>query len=200
MIDISCFAIPSDIWRSRVLIVVGPMGAGKSTLVRKLCEIDQTFQLLTTITTRLRRDTDPSENMNFVSNDDFHLQTQNGYLFYRNTSPKRSYAYSKAEFEKFLNIGKHVILVFHSMGGIALKQQVSHIPTIFLTASLDVRVERCQSTNDRGLVTSTQNGQSARRWSTRAYHLCQPRYRAGFPYRVSSLRYRRRCPLGKDKT
>lgn len=124
---------------------MGPPCAGKHALASELCKRERNLKLLRTITTRPQRSSDLNTEMIFVSNDEFNKRFTSDEFFQVNRKTNVSYAYSKIQLEKELSNGFSIIMAFHYRGGLALKQQIHNIPTIFLVSPIEVLEERCKN-------------------------------------------------------
>jgi guanylate kinase len=135
-------------WQSRVLLIIGPPCVGKHVLANEMCKREGNIKLLHTITTRPRRPSDLSDEIIFITENEFDKRFSSDDFFYVNRKINASYAYSKIELEKDLSGGSSIIMVFHSTGGLALKQRIPNIPTIFLVSTVDILIERCKKRSE----------------------------------------------------
>lgn len=98
-----------------------------------------------TVTTRKKRPNDLDNEIIDVTNYEFERHANKREFFYINRKEHVTYGYFKNNLREEILKGNSIMLVFHSRGGIRLKQYIPNIPTIFMTASIDVIIERCKS-------------------------------------------------------
>lgn len=118
---------------SKLVVVSGPSGAGKDTIVGGLLEIDDRFSLSVSATTRPPRLTEKNgENYYFITEKEFEEKiAQQGFIEYAKYG-SNYYGTLKCDVEKRINNGKTVILVIDVQGAAKVKQLYPDVLTVFI--------------------------------------------------------------------
>lgn len=140
-IDILNLNFEKSVWKSHILIIMGPSCIGKTILAKEMCKLDVNLEILPTYTTRKKRSKNDNNKI-FITLSEFKTYEKQGDFFYKNIKKDVSYGYRKSDLKSILDKRRTVILLFHSNGAIALKREVTNIPTIFFVAPIDL-LENC---------------------------------------------------------
>lgn len=118
---------------SKLVIVSGPSGAGKDTIVGGLLEIDDSFSLSVSATTRLPRVTEKNgESYYFLTVKEFEDKiNQDAFLEYAKYG-SNYYGTLKCDVEKRVQNGKTVILVIDVQGAAEVKKLYPGVLSLFI--------------------------------------------------------------------
>ena len=118
---------------SKLVIVSGPSGAGKDTIVGGLLEIDDSFSLSVSATTRPPRLTEKNgENYYFLTVKEFEDKiAQDGFIEYAKYG-SNYYGTLKCDVEKRIQNGKTVILVIDVQGAAEVKKLYPGVLSLFI--------------------------------------------------------------------
>ena len=116
-----------------LFVVAAPSGAGKSSLVKALLELDSRLMVSISHTTRSPRgqETDGREYW-FISEPEFHQMTTQGDFFEWARVHGNLYGTSRREVELRLAAGTDVILEIDYQGALQIKQLFTHAVLIFI--------------------------------------------------------------------
>jgi guanylate kinase len=111
--------------KGRLVIVSAPSGAGKSTIVRALMEAGLGLSFSISACNRPPRGREVhGREYYFYSTEEFkNLIAQNAFLEWEEVYPGRYYGTLRAEVERILAQGRHVIFDVDVMGGLSIKRQ-----------------------------------------------------------------------------
>lgn len=138
-------------YASRLVIVSGPSGAGKDTIVSRLIERDERFSLSVSATTRPPRGSEKDGvNYYFLSEDEFQAGIRrNAFVEYAKYG-SRYYGTLKCDVEKRIENGKTVILVIDVQGAESVKKIYPGVLSIFIMPPSEAVLEerlRCRMTD-----------------------------------------------------
>jgi guanylate kinase len=140
-----------------VLVVTGPSGAGKGTLIRKLVERLPAIEATVSATTRARRrgEEDGREYW-FLSDDEFLVRVGRGeFLEHVDYVSGRRYGTLRSELDRIAGEGRVPLLELETEGALRVKLAVPGAVTIFISASVEelerrLRERATESTGEIG--------------------------------------------------
>jgi guanylate kinase len=122
-----------------VLVVTGPSGAGKGTLIHKLVERVPGIEVTVSATTRERRraEEDGREYW-FLSDDDFLARVARGeFLEHVDYVSDHRYGTLRSELERIAKHGNVPLLELETEGALRVKHELAGAVTIFISARVD---------------------------------------------------------------
>ena len=119
--------------RGNLIVISGPSGAGKGTVIKKLREVNDNIWLSISMTSREIRSNDiPNETYFFVTREEFEKRIENGvfleYAMYNNNY----YGTPKDKISDKLNEGIDVILEIEIQGALKVKELIPEAICIFI--------------------------------------------------------------------
>lgn len=119
--------------KGNLIVISGPSGAGKGTIISKLKEVNDNFWLSISMTSREPRSNDiPDKTYFFVSKEEFEERIKNGvfleYAIYNNNY----YGTPRDKISEKLNEGIDVILEIEIQGALKVKKLVPEAIFIFI--------------------------------------------------------------------
>jgi guanylate kinase len=119
---------------NQILILCGPSGSGKGTLVRHLLETHEIFSLSISCTTRQPRiGEEDGKEYYFISLDEFKAKiSSNEFAEFEEVYEGKLYGTLKAEIERIHNLGKIPVFDIDYVGGLSLKKLYPQAIDIFL--------------------------------------------------------------------
>jgi guanylate kinase len=118
---------------AKVLVITGPSGVGKGTLIRGLRERIPEFELSVSATTRLPR---PGErdgvDYHFMSPEEFERRIQNGEFVEHATYSGNRYGTLRSELERRLDAGVPVVLEIEIQGARQVREAMPDAVTVFI--------------------------------------------------------------------
>ncbi len=140
-----------------VLVVTGPSGAGKGTLIRELVERVPEIEVTVSATTRERRSgEEDGREYWFLSEDDFLERVGRGeFLEHVEYVSGRRYGTLRSELERIARRGHLPLLELETVGALRVKREVPGAVTIFISARVDelerrLRERATESTGEIG--------------------------------------------------
>lgn len=123
---------------TRVIVVTGPSGAGKGTLIRALGESFSELEVAVSATTRARREGEGNgRDYWFLSGDEFRERIEAGeFLEHVTYVSGHRYGTLRSEIDRIAAEGKICVLELETEGALAVKRTVPGAVTIFITAPL----------------------------------------------------------------
>ena len=116
-----------------LVVLSGPSGAGKGTVVKKILEIDKSIKLSISATTREKRENEvEGENYYFYKEKDFLDLAKDGDFFEYAKYCNNFYGTPKKPIEKWLNEGFDVLLEIEVKGAKQIKEKCKDCVCIFL--------------------------------------------------------------------
>jgi guanylate kinase len=140
-----------------VLVVTGPSGAGKGTLIRELVERVPEIEVTVSATTRdRRRGEEDGREYWFLSNDDFRQRVARGeFLEYVEFVSGHRYGTLRSELDRIAANGHLPLLELETEGALRVKHEVPGAVTIFISARVEelerrLRERATESTGEIG--------------------------------------------------
>jgi guanylate kinase len=140
-----------------VLVVTGPSGAGKGTLIRELVERVPGIEVTVSATTReRRRGEEDGREYWFLSDDDFTERVARGeFLEYVEFVSGHRYGTLRSELDRIATNGHVPLLELETEGALRVKHEVPGAVTIFISARVEelkrrLRERATESTGEIG--------------------------------------------------
>jgi guanylate kinase len=126
-----------------LVIISGPSGVGKDTLIRRLLELDGNLVYSVSGTTRRPRPGEkPDENYTFLSRDQFEALVEKGAFLEHATYNAQLYGTYRERVEQARNEGRDVVLKIDVQGAEQVRRLVSDAIFIFVVAPSEQELER----------------------------------------------------------
>jgi guanylate kinase len=139
-----------------VLVVTGPSGAGKGTLIRELVERVPEIEATVSATTRERRHGEEDRReYYFLADDDFLARVAHGeFLEHVEYVSGHRYGTLRAELERIAANGHVPLLELETEGALRVKHEVAGAVTIFISARVEEleRRLRARATESAGEI------------------------------------------------
>jgi guanylate kinase len=140
-----------------VLVVTGPSGAGKGTLIRKLVQRIPGIEVTVSATTRRQRPgEEDGREYQFLSDDDFLARVARGeFLEHVDYVSGHRYGTLRSELERIADKGHVPLLELETVGALRVKDEVPGAVTIFISARVEelerrLRERATESTGEIG--------------------------------------------------
>jgi guanylate kinase len=140
-----------------VLVVTGPSGAGKGTLIRELTERVPAIEVTVSATTRARRrGEEDGREYRFLSDEEFHARVEHGeFLEHVEYVSGHCYGTLRSELDRISAIGHVPLLELETEGALRVKHAVPGAVTIFISARVEelerrLRERATESTGEIG--------------------------------------------------
>jgi guanylate kinase len=119
-----------------VIVITGPSGAGKGTLIRALIEQRDDLELAISATTRLRRaGEEDGREYYFLSDGDFARRVARGdFLEHVTYVSGQRYGTLRSELGRIADRGRVAVLELETEGALKVAEEVPNAVTIFVTA------------------------------------------------------------------
>ena len=119
--------------RGNLIVISGPSGAGKGTVIKKLQEINSNIWLSISMTSRAIRSNDiPGSTYFFVSKEEFEKRIEQGVFLEYAMYNGNYYGTPKDKIVEKLNEGKDVVLEIEIQGALKVKELVPDAIFIFI--------------------------------------------------------------------
>lgn len=143
--------IMKKLWNERhngkIVVVAGPSGIGKTTVVNKLVETNDEFEKVKTTTTRNIRDGEKPTDYDFVTIDEFSKKIKdNQFLEWEEVYDGVYYGSCIKALEEIWSIEKLPIMITDVKGAVNIKQKMGDgCLSVFLNADKDTIVQRLEN-------------------------------------------------------
>ena len=160
--------------KGMLLVVSGPSGAGKGTLVDKLLKDDPTFGFSVSVTTRAPRNYEiPDVHYHFLSEEEYDKLLEEDAFLEHATVHSNRYGTLKSEVDERIARGQNVLLDIDVQGALNVMEKVPECVSVFiLPPSLKILRERLT-----GRGTETQEAIDRRMGNAVGEIALWPRYR-----------------------
>jgi guanylate kinase len=130
--------------RGRLVVITGPSGAGKGTLIRKLVERRPDLEVAVSATTRPRRESEvDGVHYYFLTEEEFVARIERGeFLEYVHYVSGHRYGTLRSEVERIRAAGRSCILELETEGARRVKELEPESGTIFVTTPSFDELER----------------------------------------------------------
>lgn len=129
--------------KGKILVLSGPSGAGKGTVVNRILELDDNVVLSISATTRKKREgEEEGVHYFYISKEDFLKKIENNELLEYNCYNENYYGTLKSYVDSLIASGKNVLLEIDVNGAFQIKEQRPDAVTVFLTAPSIEEIER----------------------------------------------------------
>lgn len=118
-----------------IVVLVGPSGSGKNEIARELMAMTDAFQKLISYTTDATVGLQGGEWYHYVSLEAFRTMQDTGELFESTMYAGHCYGSCKADVQKLLDSGSHVLTVMDICGAMALKTHFPNVTTVYVKRS-----------------------------------------------------------------
>ena len=116
-----------------LLVISGPTGCGKGTVLKRLMEMSDDFVFSVSATTRAPREGEVNGvNYHFISKEDFEKRIENGAMLEYACFCENYYGTPKKEAEEVLDAGKNLILEIEVNGAMQIKEKFPDAVLIML--------------------------------------------------------------------
>mgnify|MGYP003293873487 CR=1 FL=1 len=142
---------------SKLVVVSGPSGAGKDTIVSRLLGMDSDFSLSVSATTRAPRGAEvDGKNYYFLSTEDFLNKIENDAFIEYAKYGSNYYGTLKSDVEQRIRNGKTVILVIEVNGAANIKRLYPDALSIFImppsSEVLENRLRKRQTDSEDAII------------------------------------------------
>lgn len=117
---------------AKIAVLVGPSGSGKSKIATKLLGKSDKYEKLTSFTTNDPTAVEENEWYNYVSIETFRNMCDSGEMFQSTMYAGHGYGSRKADVDRILSSGKHVLTTMDICGAMSLKTHYRNIVTIYI--------------------------------------------------------------------
>lgn len=116
-----------------LLIISGPSGTGKGTLVKKLMDSDPSIRFSCSVTTRMPREGEiEGVHYHFVSDAEYAQMVERGEFLEHATVHGHSYGTLRAPVEKLMQEGYNVLLDIDPQGAISVMENADDYVSVFI--------------------------------------------------------------------
>lgn len=115
-----------------ILVLVGPSGGGKTQIAKQIIRKSRSFAKLISYTTDATVGLQGGEWYHYISVEAFRKMCENGEMFESTMYAGHNYGSCKADVERILESGKHVLTVMDICGAMSLKTHFSNVTTVYV--------------------------------------------------------------------
>lgn len=115
-----------------IVVLVGPSGSGKTTIAKQVLAKTDRFEKLVSYTTNDPTALQKNEWYNYITLDAFHEMCESGEMFESTMYAGHGYGSKKADVERILRSGRHVLTTMDICGAMSLKTNFSNVITIYI--------------------------------------------------------------------
>ena len=116
-----------------LIVISGPSGAGKDTVVNKVLETEKNIWVSISMTSRQPRGTEENgKDYFFVTKEEFEENIKNGNLLEYATYNDNYYGTPKSKIDEYLNKGIDVVLIIEIQGALQIKDLIPEALFIFI--------------------------------------------------------------------
>jgi guanylate kinase len=131
--------------RGQLIVISGPSGVGKDTVIRRLLEVDRNLVYSVSGTTRQpRRDEKPDQNYTFLTPVEFMKLVEEGAFLEHATYNGKLYGTFRARVESARQAGRDVVLKIDVQGAAQVRKLVPDGIFIFVVAPSEQELEERQ--------------------------------------------------------
>lgn len=123
---------PEDLSEPSIVVFVGPSGSGKSKIATRILQKTDKFEKLVSYTTNDPTAIEQNSWYNYVTPETFIQMYESGEMFQSTMYAGHGYGSCKADIEKILNSGKHVLTTMDICGAMSLKTNFKNVVTIYI--------------------------------------------------------------------
>lgn len=131
--------------RGRLIVISGPSGVGKDTLIRRLLELDKNLLYSVSGTTRTPRPGEkPDQNYTFLTREEFERLIDKGAFLEHASYNGHLYGTFRERVEKARDAGRDVVLKIDVQGAEQVRRLIRDAIFIFVVAPSESELERRQ--------------------------------------------------------
>ncbi|MDQ4019755.1 MAG: guanylate kinase, partial [Actinomycetota bacterium] len=140
----SAAGVPSSARRGRLVVVTGPSGAGKGTLIRRLVKLNPDLEVAVSATTRPKRAGErDAGDYHFLTEEEFVERVEHGeFLEHVVYVSGHRYGTLVSEVERILDRGRSCVLELETAGARRVKELIPEALTVFVAAPSGEELER----------------------------------------------------------
>jgi guanylate kinase len=131
--------------RGKLIVISAPSGAGKTTIAREIMKRNPSLGFSVSATTRPKRNGEiEGKDYYFLTEEEFRRRMDAGeFVEWEEVYPGKLYGTLKAEVDRLLGMGRHVLFDVDVKGGLAIKRQYPEACLIFVRPpSIEVLAQR----------------------------------------------------------
>ncbi|MCR5296387.1 MAG: guanylate kinase [Clostridiales bacterium] len=119
--------------KGMLLVISGPSGAGKGTLVSRLLDLDPTFAFSVSVTTRARRENEIEDvHYHFISEEEYDTLLAGDAFLEHATVHSHRYGTLKSEVYERMNRGQNVLLDIDPQGARSVMEKEKDCVSVFI--------------------------------------------------------------------
>ena len=120
--------------RGKLIVISAPSGSGKTTIARRILEMNPSLGFSVSATTRPKRNGETEgKDYFFLSEDEFKSRVSTGeFVEWEEVYPGKLYGTLKCEVEALLNAGSNILFDVDVKGGLSISKQYPEACLIFI--------------------------------------------------------------------